>query len=377
MREEEERLVDVSAQTDRTHDAKWMRRAIELAVRGRGRVEPNPMVGAAIVKDGRLVAEGYHERFGGPHAEVHAIRAAGDACRGATLYVTLSPCTGTHKKTPPCCDAVIQAGFARVVIGAIDTTRDSSVPRLAEAGMEVETGVLGDECERSIAPFMKLKTLGMPWVIAKWAMSADGKIATAAGDSKWISCEASRELVHQWRNEVDAILVGRGTVDADDPLLTCRLPDGRNPRRVILDSNASLSSDTQLVKTVDRAPVLVACLESAPEAARRRLADVGCDVLPLAASAGGVDLDALLKHLGSQQATNLLVEGGATVLGAFFDRGLVDEVRIFIAPKVIGGAEAPSPVAGHGIPGMDEAIRLEQMNVVTIEEDVLVTGLVR
>ena len=358
----------------RTDDSRWMRRALELAARGLGRVEPNPAVGAVIVKDGRCIGEGFHRKFGDPHAEVHAIQAAGDGCRNATLYVTLAPCTGRAKKTPPCCDAVIAARFTRVVIGAIDPTQEAAAPLLEAAGMIVTTGVLSDECEHLIAPFLKLRQAGRPWVIAKWAMTADGKVATGTGDSKWISGETSRARVHEWRNRIDAILVGIGTVRADDPLLTCRMPEGRNPRRIILDAHATLPPESQLIRTIKDAPVIVACLDTAEKASRDRLADAGCTVVPLPGDEAGVDIGAFLDYLGQEQVTNLMVEGGPTVLGGFFGEKLVDEVRVFIAPKIVGGASAPSPVAGEGVRLMADALPLSHVAWTPIGENMLLTG---
>jgi len=360
----------------KARDERWMQRALELAVGGRGRVEPNPMVGAVIVKDGRVIGEGFHEKFGGPHAEINAMTAAGEACRGATLYVTLSPCSGRNKKTPPCTDAVAAAGLARVVVGTVDTTQPPALETLRSAGIEVTEGVLRAECERLIAPFMKLKTRAMPWTIAKWAMTADGKIASASGDSRWISCEASRRLVHQWRGEVDAVLIGRGTADADDPLLTCRTPGGRNPARIVLDSEARLSPQGRLVKTSLEAPVIVACGASADAAAAEGLRNAGCEILRLPTTEEGVDVEALLRELGARQFTNVLIEGGAEVLGSFFDRRMVDEVRVFIAPKIGGGRNAASPVGGAGIPIMADALTLIEPSMRTIGKDILLSGFV-
>lgn len=358
-----------------TNHEKWMRRALELAAQGRGRVEPNPPVGAVIVRNGRVIAEGWHERFGGPHAEAHAIANAAGDTSGATLYVTLEPCTGLKKKTPPCSDAVLRAGFRTVVIGASDPTQEPAADRLRAAGIEVVTGVLATECARMVAPFLKLKLNKRPWVIAKWAMSADGRIATATGDSRWISSEPSRAIVHEWRNQIDAILVGIGTVRRDDPELTCRLPGGRNPARIVLDTNATLSTEMRLVRTIDKAPLIVACLETSPETARRRLTDAGCRVLALPARDRRVDADALLLALGAKNVTNLMVEGGPTVLGNFFDRRLVDELRLFIAPLIIGGA-APGPVTGVGAKALADGLRFGFASWEAVGKDVLVRAYV-
>lgn len=355
---------------------RWMARALELAALGRGRVEPNPPVGAVAVRDGKLIGEGRHERFGGPHAEVNAIAAAGD-CRGATLYVTLSPCTGRNKKTPPCVEAVVSAGFAGVVIGTVDPTQESATPQLQQAGMQVVEGVLQERCRRMIAPFLKLKQRGMPYVIAKWAMTADGKIATASGDSRWVSSEESRNLVHHWRNEVDAVLVGINTALKDDPELTCRLPDGRNPARIILDSLARLPLSSRLVQSVDKAPLLVACLDTAPREAVEALTGVGCQILRLPENNGRPEIEALLHTLGQENMTNMMVEGGSEVLGAFFDARLVDEVRAFIAPKVLGGHDAIRPVGGQGIPLMTGALKLHDVEWRQVGADILLTGLLR
>lgn len=358
-------------------DERWMRRAVELAARGRGRVEPNPPVGAVIVRGEEIVGEGWHQVFGGPHAEVEAIESAGAECRGATLYVTLEPCTGRNKKTPPCSEAVIAAGFARVVIGARDPTQAAASPALEAAGIEVSRGVLEKECPRLIAPFLKLKQRGMPWVIAKWAMTADGKTATVTGESKWISSEPSRQLVQGWRNEVDAVVAGAGTVRRDDPLLTCRIAGGRNPKRIVVDSGAALPLDSALVRSVAEAPVIVACAETAPEERCRRLSDAGVRVLRCPEREGRVELADLLKALGAEQMTNLLVEGGGRLMGELFDRQLVDEVRLFIAPKLFGGASAATPVAGAGIESPSQAILLENLRRQTVGGDLLLWGDVR
>jgi diaminohydroxyphosphoribosylaminopyrimidine deaminase/5-amino-6-(5-phosphoribosylamino)uracil reductase len=359
----------------RAGDIRWMRRALELAAQGRGRVEPNPPVGAVIVRRGKLVGEGFHERFGGPHAEIRAMESAPGACKGATLYVTLEPCTGLAKKTPPCCDAVLKAGFRRVVIGASDPTQESAAARLEAAGIAVTTGVLEEDCRRMIAPFLKLRARGMPYVIAKWAMTADGKIATVTGESRWISSDASRDLVQQWRNQADAVLVGIGTVLRDDPLLTCRIQGGRNPLRIVLDAEARIPLTSKLVAGAREAPLLIACLASAPEARRRKLAGAGCRVLPLSGARGRVDAEKLLRALGAEQVANLMVEGGAGVLADFFERRLVDEVRIFIAPKLFGGDAAPGPIAGRGIASPAEALTLDHVAWTPVGMDMLLTGM--
>ena len=288
--------------------------------------------------------------------------------------MTLEPCTALQKKTPPCCDRIIEAGFSRIVIGARDPTQEPAVSRLQAAGVKVTYGVLARQCRRLIGPFIKFHVEHRAYVIAKWAMTADGKIATASGDSKWISGPTSRELVHQWRNEVDAVLVGMGTVRRDDPQLTCRLPDGRSPRRVVLDADASLSQESRLVRTVAEGPVIVACLDSAPEESRKRLADAGCIVWPLGGEPGRVDPGELLTQLAKETVTNLMVEGGHEVLTSFFERKLVDEARIFVAPKIVGDAAAPGPLGGEGVRRMAKALNMSDARWEGVGEDILLSA---
>jgi diaminohydroxyphosphoribosylaminopyrimidine deaminase/5-amino-6-(5-phosphoribosylamino)uracil reductase len=326
----------------------WMSRALDLAERGRGHVEPNPLVGAVVVRDGVLAGEGWHERFGGPHAEVNAIAAAGDAARGATLYVTLEPCCH-HGKTPPCTDAIIAAGIRRVVAAMRDPfaqVAGKGIETLRAAGVEVEVG-----CEEGAAaylnhPYRTLLRAGRPYVHAKWAMTLDGKIATRTKHSKWISCETSREFVHRLRGRMDAIVVGRGTVLADDPLLTARPPGPRVATRIVLASAGGIPADCRLRTTVDQAPLLVVTL---PEWGFS-LKEKGCDVLEIPPEGEGhrPSVTALLQELGRRRMTNILVEGGSDVFFSFFEAQLVDELHVFIAPRIVGGRTAPSPIGGIG-----------------------------
>jgi len=355
-------------------DAYFMRRALELAERGRGRVEPNPMVGCVIVRDGVIVGEGWHERFGGPHAEVKALAAAGENARGATLYVTLEPCSATGKKTPPCTEAILRAGIAAVVIGALDPTQ-SGAAFLRGKGVVVRSGVLSDECRDLIRPFLKLTLRGLPYVIAKWAMSLDGKIATSTGDSRWISGEASRALVHRWRSEVDAVVVGIGTVLRDDPLLTARLPGARNPIRIILDTHARLPLNSQLVRTAHQAPLWICAVQDVPGDRVGALTAAGCTVLSVPRDGEGVNLRALFAELGGRRITNVMIEGGTRVLRAAFAAGLVDEVRVFIAPVLIG-AGGYVVDAGAGTAEVKAALRLRKPREEKVGDDVLVVGYV-
>ena len=337
-------IATVSMHTD---DESWMRRALAMAERGRGWVEPNPLVGAVIVRDGAIVGEGWHQQFGQAHAEVNALAQAGAAARGATLYVTLEPCCH-HGKTPPCTDAVIAAGIARVVAALADPfpqVAGQGAALLRAAGIPIEFGVCATDARRQNAPYFKLLATGRSYVHAKWAMSLDGKIATRTGDSKWISNEASRRRVHELRGRMDAILVGIGTALADDPLLTARPPGARTACRVVLDSKARLPVHSQLANTARQVPTLIVTRTNDATA----LAASGCEILTLSNEPEGrPGVAALLAEMGRRRWTNLLVEGGSTIFGTFFDLGAVDEAHIFVVPKLIGGARSKTPVGGRG-----------------------------
>jgi diaminohydroxyphosphoribosylaminopyrimidine deaminase/5-amino-6-(5-phosphoribosylamino)uracil reductase len=356
-------------------DLFWMRRALAEAERGRGAVEPNPLVGAVVVREGRLLGVGHHERFGGPHAEVVALEAAGAGARGATLYVTLEPCC--HQgKTPPCTEAVLGAGIRRVVAAMTDPfpqVDGGGFARLVAAGIAVESGLLDTEARRLNAPYLKRVATGRPYVIAKWAMTLDGKTATASGDSHWISGPRSRALVHELRGRMDAILVGIGTALADDPQLTARPPGPRRAARVVLDSAARLPPDGRLARTALEIPVWVAVTERASAARTAALAALGCDILNLPGN-GPVPIVPLLDELGRRGVTNLLVEGGSHVLGAFLDAGQVDAVDVYVAPIICGGTGDFTSASGLGCPRMADALRLDGLAVSVIDGDVRLQG---
>lgn len=356
-----------------------MRRALQLAAAGQGYVEPNPMVGCLVVQGAEIIGEGWHRRFGGPHAEVHALAVAGPRAAGSTLYVTLEPCCH-FGKTPPCTKAIIAAGVRRVVFAADDPfpqVAGKGAAELRAAGIEVISGVLADEARRLNAAYRKLLAARMPWVIAKWAMTLDGRIATRTGDSRWVSGEASRRVAHELRGRVDGILIGRQTAAVDDPLLTARPSGPRVAARIVLDSQASLSVDSQLVRTAREAPVIVAAAEAAPRDACRPLEDCGCEILPLPGDTHAARLTALLAELGRRRMTNLLVEGGAQLLGGLLDARQIDEVHVFVAPKMIGGAAAPGPIAGVGRELLSQAMMLERVEWTRIDDDLHLHGLVR
>ncbi|MDW8079355.1 MAG: bifunctional diaminohydroxyphosphoribosylaminopyrimidine deaminase/5-amino-6-(5-phosphoribosylamino)uracil reductase RibD [Thermoguttaceae bacterium] len=363
------------SELDRWH----MQRALELAARGRGWVEPNPMVGCVIARGAEVIAEGWHRRFGGPHAEVEAIRMAGPRAKGATLYVTLEPCCH-FGKTPPCTCAILEAGISRVVASVVDpfpAVAGKGLEELRAAGVEVLCGVLEHEARSLLAPYLKLVGAGRPWVILKWAMTLDGKIATRTGKSRWISSPRSREVVHRLRGLVDAIIVGIGTVLADDPLLLPQVPGPRRPARVILDSRARLPAESQLVRTCQQAPVIVAVGPQASPDRTAMLQAAGCEVLRFPQEDYQTRLLALLDELGRRKMTYVLVEGGAQVFASFFECGEVDEIHAFIAPKVFGGQSALGPVSGLGVAVPDEAWHLENPATEVLDGDIYVHGRVK
>ena len=356
-----------------------MKTALDLAEMGRGSVEPNPMVGAVIVKNNKIVGRGYHEEFGSHHAEVNAINDAGRSCKGATLYVTLEPCAH-YGKTPPCVQAIKSAGIERVYIAVCDPHRvevKNGADMLKEAGIEVYSGILEEEAKKLNAPFFKLIKENMPYVTAKWAMSLDGRIATYTGDSQWISSDESRAYVHEIRGCMDGIMVGVGTALADDPLLTCRVEAKRVSKRIIVDSKAKLPLDSKLVKTVNEADVIVAVTSQASEDKLKRLRDAGCEVLVIESINGLVDIRKLFKLLGKRAFTNILVEGGGRMLGSLFDNSLIDKAVVFIAPMVIGGNNSISPVSGEGFARVSDAVRLGGMKLKKMGGDIVAEGVIR
>ena len=365
-----------------------MQHAIELAEGGIGCVEPNPAVGAVIVDDElNLVGQGYHHKYGGQHAEIHAIQDARNR-RGSdsnfsdfALYVTLEPCCH-HGQTPPCSAAVIEAGFRKVVIGLQDPSvkvNGRGIEQLRAAGIEVEVG-LSEELVRNLnLPFLTLISKRRPYIHAKWAMTLDGKIASRTGQSQWISNTASRQIVHRLRGRMDGIVIGIGTAQADDPLLTARGVGPRQATRIVLDSLAQLPLSSQLARTAGDIKTMLVATESAPDDRIVELQEAGIDILsiPNADPTEGqyrVDLKSVMDELHRQSMTNVLVEGGAEVLGSFFDQQLIDEVHVFIAAKLVGGETAASPLAGEGIPQMAEALRLDRPTWQQIDTDLYLHG---
>jgi diaminohydroxyphosphoribosylaminopyrimidine deaminase/5-amino-6-(5-phosphoribosylamino)uracil reductase len=364
-------------------DNRFMGRALALAIRGQGLVEPNPMVGCVLVRDGQIVGEGFHERFGAPHAEVNALAEAGNRADGATAYVTLEPCCH-HGKTPPCSDALTQAGVQRVVVAMQDPfpkVNGNGIRELRNAGIECDIGVQAVQADWILAPYRKLVTTGRPWVIAKWAMTLDGKLAATSGDSKWISSEASRGVVHQLRGRVDAIMIGSGTARADDPILTARPADHgdlkRVAARIVVDSKASLSKGSRLAQTANDVPVVLAAATDIPAEACEALSATGVEVYRCAGSDHASRIQSLLDELGRRRMTNVLVEGGSRLSGLLFDLNAIDEVHAFIAPKLAGGATSLTPIGGCGITRMDNALQLADITIEELDGDVYVHGRLR
>lgn len=360
-------------------DVVFMREALRLAALGRGWTSPNPMVGAVVVVDGTIVGKGYHEEVGGPHAEVHALRDAGAAARGGTLYVTLEPCNH-YGRTPPCTEAVLQAGIGRIVVGMEDPNplvAGGGMERLRSRGVEVISRVLEKECRLLNQAFIKHVVTGTPYVTLKAAATLDGRIATGSGDSRWISNESSRRFVHQLRCALDGILVGIETALNDDPELTARIsrrPPCRQPVRIILDTHLRLPLESKLVKTARQVPVWVACGEDVPREQENCLTAAGVEALRLPTQEGRIDLKALLKVLGQRQVCSLLVEGGSRVLGTFLEQGLADDFHFFYAPKILGDPEGIPMIRGGHREKMSEALPVYQLSTRRYAGDVLLSG---
>ena len=369
-----------------------MRRAIELAKKGGGYVHPNPLVGCVVVKDGEIIAEGYHEKYGEFHAERNALTRCKTETKGASLYVTLEPCCH-YGKTPPCTEIIIEKGIKKVFVGILDPNSlvaGKGVKILQDAGIEVEVGLCENEIREMNKVFLKYITTKRPYVIMKTAMTLDGKIAAYTGDSKWVTNDESRKMVHELRSELAGVIVGIGTVLADDPMLNVRL-EGKHhqPVRVVVDSNLRIPIDSQLVKTAKDYRTIVATTVISTEAERngeisfncRRFLDslrslemTGIELIECQSNNNHVDINDLMTKLGAMGVDSLLLEGGGTINAAFLEAGCVDEVWAFIAPKIIGGEGAKTPVSGKGIEKMSEAINLQDIDIQNINGDILIKG---
>jgi len=360
-----------------SRDERYMLRALELARTGEGRTRPNPAVGAVIVRGDDVIGEGYHPQAGEPHAEIFALRQAGERARGAELFVTLEPCSH-HGRTGPCVEAVLAAGIRRVCIGTVDPNpkvAGRGIARLQAAGVEVCLDVLKAECRQLIAPFAKHVTTGLPFVVLKSAITLDGRTATVSGDSRWITGAESRTFVHQLRNRLDAVMVGVGTLLRDDPLLTTRLPEGgRDAARIVVDSRLRIPETAAILDVESPAPTIIATTAAAPADKIARLEARGAQVLVTAASAEGVDLRDLLRRLGDSGIQSILLEGGNILNASSLQAGLIDRAMIFIAPLLLGSGEAPGIFAGRGPERLVEALRLTDVQVRRFGDDTLIEG---
>lgn len=359
-------------------DHEYMERAIGLAARGRGWTNPNPLVGAVIVKDGRVIGEGYHAKCGELHAERNAFASLTESAEGATLYVTLEPCCH-HGKTPPCTEAILEHRIARVVIGSRDPNplvAGKGAAILRNAGIQVEEDFMRDECDELNPVFFHYITTKTPYVVAKYAMTADGKIATRTGASKWITGEEARMKVQEMRYTYSGIMAGIGTVLADDPMLNVRVPGKRSPVRIICDSHLGICEDSKIVKTAGEYPTIIACCDGGKEK-KERLEKKGIQVLTLPGEDQRVDLKRLMNVLGEQKIDSILLEGGGTLNDSALRAGIVKEVKAFIAPKIFGSNQAATPVGGLGIEEVADAVQMKLKHISQIGEDILIEYLVR
>jgi diaminohydroxyphosphoribosylaminopyrimidine deaminase/5-amino-6-(5-phosphoribosylamino)uracil reductase len=355
-------------------DLRHLREALALAAPMVGLTTPNPAVGCIIVRRGRIVGRGGTARGGRPHAETQALAQAGARARGATAYVSLEPCA--HRgQTPPCARKLVEAGIARVVVGCVDPyppVRGRGIAILRRAGIEVAVGVLEEECRRLNEGFFTRQTQRRPFGLLKLAMSLDGRIAALSGDSRWISSQESRALVHQWRRECDAVIVGAGTVAADNPRLTCRIPEGRDPVRVIVDSTLRTSARALVLSERSSAPAIVVTSAEKAAAAERRFAGANVEVLAIPTDEAGIDLTAMMRAMGRRGWCKVMFEGGAHLAASALRAGLIDRVAFFLAPKIVGAGL--SAVEGIGTNLMRHAIRLADMTVTRIGVDLLIEG---
>jgi diaminohydroxyphosphoribosylaminopyrimidine deaminase/5-amino-6-(5-phosphoribosylamino)uracil reductase len=362
------------------HDEKYMRMALRLAAKAKGRTSPNPMVGAVVVKNGKVIARGYHHKAGEPHAEAIALKKAGEKAKGATLYVTLEPCSHTDKRTPPCAPLVMQSGVKRVVIAMIDPNPRVSgggVKTLRKAGLEIVTGVLEAEAGKLNEAFIKHITTGMPFVTLKIAQTLDGKVATATGESKWITGEKARQEGHRLRDANDAILVGINTVLKDEPSLTTRIPKGRDPIRVIVDSTLRIPVHAGVITQKSPAKTIIAALASAPMAKTEKIQEAGAEVLTVKSSRDRVDLRDLMKKLGRKGIISVLIEGGPEVHASAIKSGIVDKVVLFVAPVLMTGRDSLCSIGGVSPARLGQAIRLEDVTSRFVGNDLMIEGYIR
>lgn len=360
----------------RKADEEYMRMALELAVKGKGWVAPNPMVGAVIVRDdGKVIGQGYHERYGELHAERNALKNCLESPQGATIYVTLEPCCH-HGRQPPCTEAILEAGIRRVVVGSGDPNPlvcGKGIRILRENGVEVTEGVLKEECDRINDIFFHYIRTKTPYVVMKYAMTLDGKIAAYTGNARWVTGEAAREHVHRLRHELSAIMVGVGTVVADDPMLNCRLPDTKDPLRIICDTHLRTPLDARVVQTAREIPTVFAtCCDDTERIMRYQ--EYGCRMIRVGKNGRSVDLRELMRKLGAEGIDSILLEGGGTLNWSALNSGIVNKVMAYTAPKIFGGYSAKTPVEGDGVTTPQLAFSLKETSVTKLGEDYLIEG---
>jgi len=361
-------------------DEKYMNMALRLAAKARGRTSPNPMVGAVVVKNNRVIARGWHRKAGEPHAEAIALTKAGPAAKGATLYITLEPCSHTGKRTPPCSPLVIQSGVKRMVVAMIDPNPRVSgggVRAIKKAGIEVVTGILQMEAVKLNEAFIKHVTTGVPFVTLKIAQTLDGKIATATGESQWITGEKAREEGHKLRDGNDAIIVGINTVLKDNPSLTTRIPGGRDPIRVVIDSGLRIPVNAKVITQTSSAGTIVATTAAAPKSKIKKLQDAGAVVLVVKTAQGRVDLKDLMKKLGARDIMSVLMEGGAEVNASAVKSGVVDKVVMFVAPLLMTGTDSLCSIGGISPARLSRAIRLTDVTSRFVGQDLMIEGYIR
>lgn len=358
-------------------DRLFMQRALSLARRGRGRTSPNPMVGAVVVRKGKIVGEGLHPGSGQPHAEVFALKSAGTHTRGATLYVTLEPCCHTQKLTPPCVPTIVQSGLKRVIIGMKDPNPKVSgrgIAYLRKKKVEVNLGVLESEVRKLNEAYTHFVTTGQPFVILKIAATLDGRIAAPDGSSQWITGEKTRRFVHQLRSEVDAVVIGIGTLLVDDPMLTTRIKGGTDPLRIVLDSRLQVPPSARLFHTPSKAPTVIVTTPKASSEKSRMIQALGADVWTMPEQGGRVDLSAFIKRLSEEKIVSLMVEGGSQIAGAFLREGYVNKILFFLGAKLMGGEDAQAIFSGRGASTLAEAIALKNVRHQRMGDDLLVEG---
>ncbi|MEN2257247.1 bifunctional diaminohydroxyphosphoribosylaminopyrimidine deaminase/5-amino-6-(5-phosphoribosylamino)uracil reductase RibD [Paraclostridium benzoelyticum] len=357
-------------------DEYYMGLAISLARKGIGKVNPNPMVGAVIVKDNKIIGTGYHERYGGKHAEINAIENSRQSLNGSTMYVNLEPCSH-FGKTPPCVDKIIESKINKVVISSVDPNplvQGKGVKKLRDAGIEVKVGVLDKENKKLNEVFLKYIKNKKPFVVMKVAMSLDGKISTTTGQSKWISCDESRRYVHKLRSQVMSILVGINTVIKDNPMLDCRLENGKNPIRIIVDTTLKIPIDSKIVSSSKSIRTIVVTTKNANRNVMKLLEDKGVEILTVNLKNNLVDLKEMINKLGELNIDSILIEGGSSLNFSAINENIVDKIQVYVAPIILGGESSKTPIGGQGVDDIKEAFKLHRLEYKQVGSDILIEG---